>query len=387
MILAQDYKALARKKQTEMRVSSLNAAREEVLRDLDKLGVKWVDGEISKGGRVDRETLEKEINVIDKLMVQTAEEMLQQQVKDMLAQAREGSSYVALRRRLQKEEDLLQKKDLSELRDEQLVYQKKQLEIFDYLEKHFAQFDTLEIKVSLPEAGEKFFAKVVDEVKLQMRQVVKKGRDLQSLLGQQAKKLDKLKRQEQREAERIHLEIRKNLGENEVGSQVLIDENKAYQKLLEEIHMAQLLKTSLSNQVNTLIDLGMEELENFIKVLQTIIGQNQATREILYRLKDEMSWWEVEKLKGKIAEAIGDFDQKVVKMLHEEIDKRYGEGIMSEEMVNDFADLMEQVLDFQEYLGQIMLDTKQVMVSNFDDLWMARQNYGRLVLGFFAEEE
>jgi hypothetical protein len=69
----------------------------------------------------------------------------------------------------------------------------------------------------------------------------------------------------------------------------------------------------------------------------------------------------------------------------EEVAKRYGENEMDGRMRADFAEMVGEVLEFQEYLGQIMVDSRQMLEGSIDDLERERRKYGRMVLDFFAK--
>ncbi|MBQ6154922.1 hypothetical protein IJI99_03560 [bacterium] len=95
-----DYQKLARQKQLNMRIDELNRAREKVLDELESLGVELPAEEIVRGGQVDPEALEQEKKFIAKLQADTYEQLQQQQADDLVTQAREGSRFVVLERRL-----------------------------------------------------------------------------------------------------------------------------------------------------------------------------------------------------------------------------------------------------------------------------------------------
>jgi hypothetical protein len=385
MIKTKDYKKLAHYRQLELEIADLNRLREGVLRELGELDVKLQGDKVVSGGRVDQGTLDKELKLIDEYKLKVGTNLLAHQVDDVLKQAMEGSRFVRLERKLRAYPELVQKKNLEVIQVEQLAYQKKQVEIFDYLEKHFTQFEVMDLTVTLPDAGKKFFSQIVAVVVAQMRDLVIKGRGLSGLLERKIKRLLKLKRQEQRELAKIHDEVGKNLTDNAVGSPALVKKNQNYQRLLSEIKVVEEVKTTLLNQINVLFDMGIEQVEVLVKKLKSITGQNQVTRGILYQLKDSKRKWKASELTAEIKKRLGEFDEQVSELLVTEIERRYDDGEMKAAALEDFRELVEEVLEFQEYLGQVMADSYSVLRSNLDDLERQRWEYGRLVLDFFEK--
>ena len=385
MIQVQDYKKLAAQRQLEERITNLNKARENVLRELTDLGLEVGFDRLVSGGRVDFETLERDRKMIAKLQEENYSSLLDQQVRDVIAQAREGSKFVRLERKLAKNPDYLLSLNLSALQEEQVAYQKRQLEVFDYLVKHFSQFEQIGQMENLPEAGVRFFEQVVSVLVGQMTDLVKNARELRKQIASQSKLLAKLKRREQRELELIHAEVGKNLTDDDIGSPALIEQNQAYQELLAQIRSVSMLKTSLLNQLNNLFDQGIARLYDLDQELGSIVGQNQATRELLFTLKNDQTVWVVKDLQDHISHLLNDFDQSIAQVLVNELERRFDDGPLDKSRRKVFGDVLEQVLEFQEYLGQIMGDSRQVIVSNLDDLENARAKFGRLVLDFYSK--
>jgi hypothetical protein len=383
MIKTKDYKKLAQYQQLELEIADLNKLREKVLHELDELEVKLQPDKVISGGRVDQETLDKELKLIDEYKRGIGDSLRACQVNDVLKQAMEGSRFVRLERKLRAHPELVQKKNLEAIQIEQLAYQKKQLEVFDYLEKHFAQFEVMDLTVALPDAGKKFFSQIVVMVATQMKDLVIRGRVLNGLLDRKMKQLVKLKRREQRELARIHDEVGKNLTDRVVGSSVLVKKNQGYQRLLQEIEVMEKLKMTLLNQINVLFDMGIEQLGVLVKKLKSIVGQNQVTRGILYQLKDNRKKWQAVVLSDEIKKRLGEFDEQISALLVGELERRYDDGEMKAAALENFRGLVEEVLEFQEYLGQVMVDSYSVLRSNLDDLERQRWEYGRLVLDFF----
>ena len=376
-----DYRQLARQKQLEMQISTLNRAREKVYTQMKQAGVK-VPADIMDGGRADAATLDRDIKLVSELREETYRLMLEQQAHDVVAQAREGSRFVALERVLTRHPEALARVDFGPLQEEQCHYQTKQLEIFDYLVKHFAQFESMEVR-GLPEAGEKFFVQVVRGVIDKMSALVSNGKDLQRQISEKTKKMAKLARREQRELERIHDEAGRGAEDNDRES--LVRQSATYQELLSEIRATTALRTSLLNQVNNLIDQGIEQLRQISMHLSSIVGQNQTTRELLFVLKTENETWDTHALQKEIAETLSDFDRQVAQILIQEVGKRFeGEKIAVEDQ-RFWREIVEEVIQFQEYLGQIMGDSAQVIEGNLDDLENERIKYGRSVLDFSVE--
>ena len=238
-----DYKKLSARRSLEEQILNLNAAREKVLKDLNNLGVAVDFEKVVAGGRIDAATLEHDEKLIERLQEENYHAMLERQVNDVIAQAREGSKFVRLERKLAVNPEFLMEMNLTPLQEEQINYQKKQLEVFDYLVKHFSQFEQLGEMNNLPESGEKFFQNVVTVLVGQMSELVAAARDLRGQINRESKLLAKLKRREQRELELIHVQVGKNLTDDEIGSPALVEQNAAYQDLLAKIRSCQALKT------------------------------------------------------------------------------------------------------------------------------------------------
>jgi hypothetical protein len=347
--------------------------------------VKLNQDRVVQGNRADADMLEQETKLLDLRQNETETDLLLQQVEDVLAQAREGSRFFRLSRCLKKNPELVRAKHLDKIQVEQERYQKKQWEVFDYLLKHFSQFEAADLAVALPDAGKKFFVQIVAVVTECMGDLTKKGQELAQAIAVKHKKIIKLRRQEQHALERIHEEIEKNLTDNEIGSPALVKRNQSYQQLLKEIKTEEVLKTTQLNQYNILLDKGIEQLNIVAKRLKSITGQNQVTRGILYALKMQNQVWQTKKLKREVWLKLKEFDASVAELLIEEIERRYDAGEMNERARENFAELMEEILQFQEYLGQVMVDNYQLLVSNLDDLERARWEYGKLVLDFFSK--
>ncbi|MBQ6450236.1 hypothetical protein IJJ08_05065 [bacterium] len=375
-----DYRQLAKQKQLEIRIATLNQARENVLGRMREIGLSVPDVAVP-GGRVDIETLAQEQKLINHLQEKTYTDMLAQQAQDLIEQAREGSRFVALERQLTAHPETLEKVNFAPLQEEQSQYQLKQLEIFDYLTKHFSQFNSMEVQ-GLPESGAKFFDQVVRATIDKMSSLVDEGRALQQQIAEKTKKLAKLKRREQRELEQIHAEAGR--GDDE-GGEELVRQNQAYKELLAEIRATTVLRTSLLNQTNNLIDQGIEQLHRIDIHLGSIVGQNQTTREILFGLKTENEVWQTRQLQKTVAELLLDFDRQVAQVLITEVGKRFEGAEIPPEDRRFWRDLVEEVIQFQEYLGQIMGDSQQVIEGNLDDLENARVKFGRLVLDFSVQ--
>ena len=380
-----DYKKLSARRSLEEQILNLNAAREKVLKDLNNLGVAVDFEKVVAGGRIDAATLEHDEKLIERLQEENYHAMLERQVNDVIAQAREGSKFVRLERKLAVNPEFLMEMNLTPLQEEQINYQKKQLEVFDYLVKHFSQFEQLGEMNNLPESGEKFFQNVVTVLVGQMSELVAAARDLRGQINRESKLLAKLKRREQRELELIHAQVGKNLTDDEIGSPALLEQNAAYQDLLAKIRSCQALKTSLLNQLNNLFDQGIQSLTDLREQLTSIVGQNQTTREILFALKNDQTERSLHELIVHIKDRLDDFDRNIAQILVSELGRKFDEGTMDAKRRRAFGEVVEEVLEFQEYLGQIMSDSRQVISSNLDDLENARAKFGRLVLDFYQK--
>lgn len=378
-----DYRQLAKQKELEMRIATLNQAREKVLGRMKEIGLDVPEVKVADG-RVDLETLEAEQKMVSQLQEETYSQMLVQQAHDLIEQAREGSRFVQLKRKLMAHPEILEKINCTSLQEEQNQYHVKQLEIFDYLAKHFSQFNSMEVK-GLPESGVKFFEQVVKATIEKMESLVDEGRELQRQIGEKTKKLAKLHRREQRELERIHAETGRGMDESDNGEEI-VRQNQTYKEILSEIRATTFLRTSLLNQANNLIDQGIEQLHRIDIHLASIVGQNQTTRELLFKLKTENEIWETRALQKYIGEVLVDFDRQVAGVLVAEVGKRFEDEEIKPEERRFWRELLEEVIQFQEYMGQIMGDSQQVIEGNLDDLENARIRFGRCVLDFSVQE-
>jgi len=377
-----DYRQLAKQKELEMRIATLNQAREKVLGRMREIGLSVPEVSVN-GGRVDLDTLAAEQQLVQQLQEETYDQMLVQQAHDLIDQAREGSRYVLLKRQLTANPKVLEKVNCTPLQEEQNQYHVQQLEIFDYLAKHFSQFQSMEVE-GLPESGVRFFEQVVSVVIEKMEGLVTEGRELQRQIGEKTKKLAKLRRREQRELERIHEESGQTL--DSASGEELLKQNQTYKDIRSEIRATTIVRTSLLNQTNNLIDQGIEQLHRIEIHLGSIVGQNQTTRELLFQLKTENEVWETRALQKYVGEVLVDFDRQVASVIIAEVGKRFESGEIKPEDRRVWRQLLEEVIQFQEYLGQIMGDSQQVIEGNLDDLENARVKFGRCVLDFAASE-
>ena len=181
------------------------------------------------------------------------------------------------------------------------------------------------------------------------------------------------------------MQVGKNLTDDEIGSPALVEQNAAYQDLLAKIRSCQALKTSLLNQLNNLFDQGIQALNDLREQLTSIVGQNQTTREILFALKNDQTERSLHELTVHVKDRLDDFDRNIAQILVSELGRKFDEGPMDAKRRRVFGEVVEEVLEFQEYLGQIMSDSAQVIASNLDDLENARAKFGRLVLDFYQK--
>lgn len=379
-----DYNKLAKRKNLEIQADNLNRAREKTLDELSDLGVKM--GETSElRGAVDQTALEQELTKIAELKNQTKEWLQQQEVNDVLNQAREGSRLAKLERRLQAEPELLQEMDLSDLQQEQINYQRRALEIVDYLAKYFSQF-TMEMKVELPDAGVRFFDEVATNIQAKMQMWVEQVKELQIQIAQEQKKLQKNEHQEQRILHYLQDEIGEQLEEKDYALGELLTQNSEYQDLLREVADLKVLIKSQLNEINFLLSETIEFLTQQKQVIASVVSQNRVTREILAKLKTNENPWQLDELKKKIAAELEGFDGRVTEVLLAEMDKRFERQSFGEQKKEEFLALVEEIIDFQEYLGQIFADSLQVIQSNCEDLADKRADFGKLVLDEMSQK-
>lgn len=381
-----DYKKIAKQKQLAFEIEDLQAQRLSLLANLHDLGVKLELTGQSADNLADVSTLEQELKLLARIKASTKAAFLEQQVTDVLLQAKEGSHYIRLKRQFEKNPQLVKRDNLATLHDEQTHYQHKQLEIFDYLHKHFAQFEAADFNANLPDVGKKFFAQIVAVIKAEIADLTTQSRSIFANSQQQNRKLQKLRRQLQRSLEHIQAEIDKNLSSGLTKTSQLINKkNKDCRRLKNEIANLEALRASSLNQINILLDLGISQLKLLGQKLKTIIDQNQITRGLLYELKDGNKQWRTALLQEKITQMFADFDTQVANTINLALTKQYDEEIVSTKARESFAQLVEEVLQFQEYLGQVMMDSYTVLSGSIDDLERARFEYGVLVLDFYGD--
>lgn len=368
-----DYDRLAKKRDLELKIADLNRARLQALEE-DQAAVRPVN--------VDVETLKQEIETVSQNAQETCELLRQQEVNDLLAQAREGSRYIAVERKLMAQPHLLQDMDLTPLQNEQTHYQHQTLEILDYLVKYFAQFQ-MDDQVALPESGVRFFDQVATKLVGELAVNLRDSRELLDSIAQERKNIQKAEHKEQRILRGLQDQISDQLEEKDYSLNELIAQNVDYQALAQEIETEKVLINSQLNEINVLINQSLSLLEEQKEIVGSILGQNKVTRVALAKLKANASSWQRQDLQERVREALQPFDARVEGLLQAEIEKRYDE-VLSDPKKEDFFALIDEMLSFQEYLGQIFADSFQVLVSNVDDLWQKRANYGKIVLDFLA---
>lgn len=380
-----DYKKVAKQKQLAFQIEDWQRQREKLLANLSDLGVKLGD-DVPSGQAIAVDMLEHELKQLKTFQANAQANFLTTQVSDVLRQAREGSRYIQLKRALAKHPQAVKSKNLSKLHEEQMHYQRRQLEIFDYLYKHFSQFEVMDFGANLPDVGKKFFAQIVVVIKAEIKELVEKSRRLLVGSEQQNKKLAKLRRQSQRNLEYLQAEINHSLVDGQTQtSNVIVKKNQDGKRLKAEIANLEALQTSFLNQINLWLDLGISQLKLLSQQLKTIVDQNQVVRGLLYELKDNNQLWQQEELRQKITQMFADFDQQLALTLNQSIEKRFAVSLQSEVERESFKEIVEELLQFQEYLGQVMMESYTLVQGNLDDLEKARCDYGILVLNFYGE--
>lgn len=376
-----NYNQLAKQKELEERIATLNQARVELTQELRDLGVPVGAEEVLPVENVDSQTLSEELEQVEQYQDETWKWLAEQEVRDLLNQAREGSRYMRLQRRLLANPELVQAKDLAPLQKEQLHYQQQALETFDYLLKYFGQFEVAEMQVALPEAGVRFFEQLAKTIEKRLTQVTTETQRLLTEVEKDQRKLQKDQHREQRTLRNLREQISENGDEQSSLSQVLAN-NQTYQDLVQEIDLTRVMMTSRFNEVNILIDQTMAFLTEQLAVLESIISQNQATRTILVKLRNLGDAGKTrEELVNLVEENLRTFDGRVTQVLTMEIERTYDE-IHHGLAPGKFKDLLDEITSFQEYLGQVFADSRQVLLSNGEDLEQKRAEYGRLVLDY-----
>lgn len=347
------YRQLAKEKENNLRLADLTAAREKVLAELEALGINLATSQMT-GGPLDEAAIQQEINQVQAEQAKLTQASLHQQLTDYLQQASEGSVYVALKKRWQTEPKNFLTYNLAALQNEQLHYQDKQLAIFDFLQKHFEQFEQMVNKEMLSMAGKRFLTQVVGEITQELQDLMTQVKTWQASAQKNNKNLLKMETQAKRWQEKLTAEL-------QTGQ---LESDDKYARLLSEIGLAKQLQTTNLNRINALIDEKITTLETIVAKLNSVVEQNQVTRQILKQLRLERdcpdeTWREL------VTTRLQDFDEQIAQAL-----------LKTREI--------EEILDFQEYLAQIFGDSLQVLTSNLEDLYRERAEYGQVVLEFFS---
>lgn len=382
---ALNYNQLAKKKNLEEKIADLNQARQNLLRDLIDEGVTLDLPKVLPTETPDEKFLAAELTKIDKQKNQNVEWLRKQEIEDFLNQAREGSRFIALERHWQEKPQLAMELDLSSLQEEQKHYQRQALETFDYLVKYFAQFE-VNNQIAMPEAAMRFFDQLSASFAGELQTLLQEGVTLQRAIEQEEKKLAKTAHQIQRKLRLLQEQIGVELSQDREELRDVLAENTDYQNLLQELEMGKILITAQLNEINLLLDRGIKFLREKKEIARSIVSQNKVTREALGKLKLNEEEITREKILAKIERALGAFDQQVTMVLIAEVQKRFDEGKLDPAKKEILGEIFDEVADFQDYLGQIFVESAQVIESNLEDIEQKRANYGRFVLNFFAEE-
>lgn len=382
---ALNYNQLAKKKNLEEKIADLNQARQNLLRDLIDEGITLDLPKVLPKETPDEKFLAAELTKIDKQKNQNVQWLRKQEIEDFLNQAREGSRFVALERHWQKKPQLAMELDLFSLQEEQKHYQRQVLETFDYLVKYFAQFE-VNNQIAMPEAAMRFFDQLSTSFTGELQTLLQEGVTLQRAIEQEEKKLAKTAHQIQRKLRLLQEQIGVELSQDREELGDVLAGNTDYQNLLQELEMGKILITAQLNEINLLLDRGIKFLREKKEIATSIVSQNKVTREALGKLKLNEEEATREKILAKIERALGAFDQQVTMVLTAEVQKRFDEGKLDAVKKEILEEIFDEVADFQDYLGQIFVESAQVIESNLDDTEQKRVDYGRFVLNFFAEK-
>ncbi len=380
---ALNYNQLAKKKNLEEKIADLNQARQNLLNDLMNEGVTLDLPIVLPTETPDEKFLMAELAKIDNQQNQNVEWLRQQELKDFLNQAREGSRFIALERRWQKKPQILAEIEVSSLQEEQKHYHSQVLESFDYLVKYFAQFEANN-QVAMPEAAMRFFDQLSASFAGELQEILQEAVSLQRTIEQEERKLAKTAHQIQRKLRLLQEQIGVELSQDGEELRAILAENVDYQNLMQEMEIGKILRTAQLNEVNLLINRGISFLEEKREIVLSIVSQNKVTREALGSLKRNEEELTLEQVLQKIERAVGAFDKQVTAVLMAEVQKRFDEGKLDTVKREILGEIIDEVADFQDYLGQIFMESAQVIESNLEDIEQKRADYGRFVLNFFA---
>lgn len=380
---ALNYNQLAKKKSLEEKIADLNQARQNLLNDLMNEGVTLDLPMVLPTETPDEKFLMAELAKIDSQQNQNVEWLRQQELKDFLNQAREGSRFVALERRWQKKPQALAEIEVASLQEEQKRYHGQVLESFDYLVKYFAQFEANN-QVAMPEAAMRFFDQLSASFAGELQEILQEGVALQRTIEQEEKKLVKTAHQIQRKLRLLQEQIGVELSQDGEELRAILAENVDYQNLMQEMEIEKILRTAQLNEINLLINRGISFLEEKKEIVLSIVSQNKVTREALGSLKRNEEELTLEQVLKKIERAVGAFDKQVTAVLTTEVQKRFDEGKLDTVKREILGEIIDEVADFQDYLGQIFMESAQVIESNLEDIEQKRADYGLFVLNFFA---
>lgn len=381
-----NYNQLAKKKNLEEKIADLNQARQNLLQDLISGGVNLTLPSVLPTETPDQDFLVTELKNLDQQQNKSVEWLRQQELKDFLDQAREGSRFVALERRWQKEPQSAAELELLPLQEEQKRYQNQVVEVFDYLVKYFAQFE-INNQIAMPEAAIRFFDQLSTSLTGELQNILQDVMVLQQTIEQEERKLAKINHQIQRKLRFLQEQIGAKLNQDEEELKSVLAENNDYQSLLQELKTEKILLTAQLNEINLLIDRGINLLQEKKAIIISIVSQNKVTREALNALKrnneEDLTKKEITQ---KIKQAVEAFDQQVAAVLLAEVEKHFDEeDKFNLEKKKVWEEILDEVADFQEYLGQIFVESAQVIESNLEDIEQKRADYGRFALNFFTQ--
>lgn len=381
-----NYNQLAKKKNLEEKIADLNKARQNLLQDLISGGANLTLPSVLPTETPDQDFLVTELKNLDQQQNKSVEWLRQQELKDFLDQAREGSRFVALERQWQKEPRSAAELELLPLQEEQKRYQNQVVEVFDYLVKYFAQFE-INNQIAMPEAAMRFFDQLSTSLTRELQNILQDVMALQQTIEQGERKLAKINHQIQRKLRFLQEQIGARLNQDEEELKNVLAENNDYQSLLQELKTEKILLTAQLNEINLLIDRGINLLQEKKAIIISIVSQNKVTREALNALKrnDEEGLTKKE-ITQKIKQAVEAFDQQVAAVLLAEVEKHFDEeDKFSSEKKKIWEEILDEVADFQEYLGQIFVESAQVIESNLEDIEQKRADYGHFALNFFTQ--
>ncbi len=377
-----NYNQLAKQKELENRLADLGQARQQLISELTDLNPSFSLPAALPSSDNQAELFDQELKYLNQVQQDTLDFLDTQEITDILEQAREGSRFIALERRLAADPAWLKTQDLSQIQNEQVHYQRQVLETFDYLLKYFAQFSD-NLQVTLPQAAERFYNQVVADFASEFATLLQSATSLRTQIDQENKLLQKTQHQLQRHLRNLEEKIDHKLASTSTDFTGVLLKNQDYQTLLSQAKVSRALINSLLNEINLIINQGLSFLTQNQALLESILGQNKVTRQMLDFFTQPHLDFDKDTWFAQVDNRLSSFDTQVMAVLRQEIEKHLADR-PDQNQLDKLRAAIEEIIQFQEYLGQIFADSLHVLTSNLADLEQKRSWYGQIVLAHLS---